>query len=232
MPLSPQPNTLGGRIYQLMRERGFKINPTAKLIGLSGQGLRDILSGDSQSPGTAVIVKLAQLLEVSTDYLLLGQQAAAAYSGYELAESSAGYARGTSARAPGIPVISVTMYGPYIAAGCDWSQLNGVQQITLPDFLRFDADLVGFEIEDNALAPDIRQGAVVVASPERDNWRFLPSGHVFVAYFGGRLWVRRLYFMQEDNSIELRTSGDVPPIRVALNDVIRLWRARVVINRM
>ena len=232
MPLTPNPDSLGGRIYKLMREKGFKINPTAKLIGLSGQGLRDILSGDSQSPGTAVVVRLAQLLEVSTDYLLLGQQNAGTYGGYELAEPAAGYGRASSARPSGIPVISVSLYSAYIAANGDLTQLAGVPQLTLPDFLRLDAELIGFEVEDNVLAPDIRQSAVVIASPERDNWRFLPSGHVFVAYFGGRLWVRRLYFLQEENSIELRTAGDVPPIRVPLNDVIRLWRVRLVLNRL
>lgn len=231
MPLTPDPNTLGGRILQLMRDKGLKINATARTIGLSGQGLRDILSGDSENPGTGVIIKLARLLEVSTDWLLLGQQPSGGFSGYELAEGGSSYGRRAPAQ-PLVPVVHLGAQSAFITANCDLSQVSGLQQLMLPELVRPDAELIAFEVEDHALAPDIRQGSIVITAPERDNWRFLPSGQVFVALFGGRLWVRRLYFMQEENAIELRGSGDLPPVRVSLNEVIRLWRVRLTLSRL
>lgn len=59
----------GNRLNQTRKERGFTAQYVADYIGVALRSYRAYESGDRE-PNFATLVKLADLLEVTTDYLL------------------------------------------------------------------------------------------------------------------------------------------------------------------
>jgi transcriptional regulator with XRE-family HTH domain len=235
MALTPNITTLGGRIARLMIDKGYKINAMARLVDLSGQGFRDILSGQSANPKINVIVKLSELLQVSTDWLLLGRSSAEGFSGYELAEGPSEYLPIPGGSSPGVvvPLVTLRSLPRFVSSGGEVPPAPERQSLTVPALLQLPQDLVAFEIDDNSLAPEIPQGALVVASHEIEELRFLPSGNIYAVLFAGRLRVMKMSNSVEDASITLTgNSSKVPSIRVLYADVARLWRVRYTLNRI
>jgi transcriptional regulator with XRE-family HTH domain len=233
MALTPNMTTLGGRIARLMIDKGYKINAMARLVDLSGQGFRDILSGQSANPKINVIVKLSELLQVSTDWLLLGRSSAEGFSGYELAEGQSEYFPAPSGSGVVVPLITLRSLPRFVSSGGELPPAAERQSLTVPTLLQLPPDLVAFEIDDNSLAPEVPQGAIVVASLETEELRFLPSGNIHVVLFAGRLRVMRVSNSVDDGSLLLSGSNStVPGIRVLYGDVVRMWRVRYTLNRI
>jgi transcriptional regulator with XRE-family HTH domain len=235
MALTPNMTTLGGRIARLMIDKGYKINAMARLVDLSGQGFRDILSGQSANPKINVIVKLSEILQVSTDWLLLGRSSAEGFSGYELAEGAADYFPSAGAANIGVvvPLITLRLQPRFVSSGGELPAAAERQTLTVPALLQLPNDLVAFEVDDNGLAPQVPQGALVVSSLETEELRFLPSGNIYVVLFAGRLRIMRVTNNADVGELTLSGNGPaVPNIRVAYSDVTRMWRVRYTLNRI
>jgi transcriptional regulator with XRE-family HTH domain len=63
-------DTLGSRIRQARERYGMSQVELARRIGVSATALNQIESGKTADPGVSRIVKIAEILGVSTDYLL------------------------------------------------------------------------------------------------------------------------------------------------------------------
>lgn len=59
------------RIIELMKKNGFSAKKTTELLGASASSISDWKSGRLR-PSIEHIIKLAQIFDVSTDYLLTG----------------------------------------------------------------------------------------------------------------------------------------------------------------
>ena len=70
------PSTLGQRIAHLRERRGLKQRQLAEAAGLSSTFLSEI-ENDRRNVGAAILLRLADTLDASLDYLLRGEEARA-----------------------------------------------------------------------------------------------------------------------------------------------------------
>lgn len=225
-------DTIGGRIAMLVRAKGLRINELADKIGISGQGLRDILSGKSKSPKADVMIALSRELEVSTDWLLHGDASGV------LNEPSVIYGNGQlpqkrEIQSP-IPYISLRVQAAFIAYGGAFTGLEELQRFTLPASLSASAEMIAFEVDGDSTYPELKPGSVVICSAETGDLQYLRSGAFYTVLYSGQLTVARLNNkVQTDKVIELQTStGDFSPIRVRVSDIQKIYRVHMVLQRI
>lgn len=66
------PTTIGGRIYRVMRIKGITHTEISKKVGICRQSVTHYLNDQRKCPAD-IIGKIAKALDVSCDYLILGE---------------------------------------------------------------------------------------------------------------------------------------------------------------
>ena len=66
-------STMLKRIKAEKKKQGYTNNTLAELTGIPVGTLNKILSGDSKDPSISAIIKIAQALNVSADYIVFGE---------------------------------------------------------------------------------------------------------------------------------------------------------------
>ena len=61
---------VGRRIETACAMRGMKMGTLADTIGVSRNALSSIVTGKTEDPSSGIVVRIAETLEVSTDFLL------------------------------------------------------------------------------------------------------------------------------------------------------------------
>jgi transcriptional regulator with XRE-family HTH domain len=231
--LTVPPDSIAGRLNLLVRSRGIRINELAGIIGLSGQGLRDILGGKSKNPKADVVVSLSNYLEVSCDYLLMGHESAFSGSG-ATAESKVAYL--TRGRAPAvqqiIPYVPIRGLSTFVEGYEDMSRLDDVQRFSLPEGMSLKGEVIAFEVEGDSMFPDVKSGSLVVCTAETGDVRYLQSGSMYAVVYAGYFSIKRVINRVEaDGVLELQPSNQAyTPIRVRVEDVKRLYRVQLVMQ--
>lgn len=227
-------DSIATRIQYLIRSKGLRINALATKIGLSGQGLRDILSGKSKAPKADVVMALAQELNVSTDWLLFGSDNATGaqnFSGFELREGFASYGRAKPARS--ILMVLLQYQEQFLQSYPHLDGLADLPRFHLPEQFPIKGEPVAFEVEDDNLAPDIRAGSIVICGAEQSDLRYLASGHLYALSFAGHFAIRRVNnLMDTDGVLELMAGAGYAPNRVPASQVQQVWRVQYVVQRV
>lgn len=225
------PETLGGRIALLMRRKGLRVNEMAEKIGLSGQGLRDILSGKSKRPKSDALIILARELEVSVDWLLNGEPSMA-YEPPMAYGAEAGYP-GQPLKLAHIAFISHQRVRDFVAKGGDISEMNGVVKFFMPSTIVDGQGLVAFEAEGYNGDPRLQNGTVVICSPEEIELERIRSGHYYVVLLANELIIARLNNrMYTDKLVEVMpTLEGFSPVPVRPKDVIALYKVQLFLQK-
>jgi transcriptional regulator with XRE-family HTH domain len=224
-------DTIGGRIALLVRAKGFRINELASKIGISGQGLRDILSGKSKSPKADVMIAISRELEVSTDWLLHGNGSGTLQEPVALYGKANGRQHDPVAQ---VSLIGLLQQAAFLAAGGNLSGLQGLQRFSLPGNFALKGEVVAFEVDGDNSHPELKPGSVVICTSETGDMQYLRSGSFYAVVFGGQLTIARVNNkVHPDQIIELQTGvGDFSPIRIRVQDIERLYRVHLVLQRI
>lgn len=227
-------DSIATRIQYLIRSKGLRINALATKIGLSGQGLRDILSGKSKAPKVDVVMALSQELNVSADWLLFGgdgSKSSQSYTGFELREGMATYGRAKPARS--ILMVLPQLQEQFLRSYPHLDDLAELPRFHLPEQLPIKGEPVAFEVEDDNLAPDIRAGSIVICGAETTELRYLASGHLYAISFAGNFAIRRVNnLMDPEGVLELMAGPGYAPNRVPAAQVQQVWRVQYVVQRV
>lgn len=224
-----EPDTMGERIEELMRSKRYKINALANKIGISGQGLRDILKGKSISPGVQVINKLSEEFNVSVDYLVNGigtaDGAGQVKEGISAYSSRVGLNKLKRERP--ILFVPVRTLPSFIQHYPNLTEVEDLQYFSLPGDIAVRTELIAFEVEGESMAPELKSGSVVVCSAETGNLRYLLSGSIYGVLYAGHFSIKRVInHIDTEGQLELQSSNDkYTPMRVSVNDVQQIWRA-------
>jgi transcriptional regulator with XRE-family HTH domain len=224
-----EPENMGERIEELMRAKRFKINALANKIGISGQGLRDILKGKSISPGVQVINKLAEEFNVSVDYLVNGIGTAESMTQVKESLGSYGTRMGINKvkRERPIPFVPVRTFPSFIQHYPNLNEVEDLQYFSLPGDIAIRTELIAFEVEGESMMPELKSGSVVVCSAETGNLRYLLSGSIYGVLYAGHFSIKRVInHIDNEGMLELQSSNDkYTPMKVSVNDVQQIWRA-------
>lgn len=209
-----------------MQERNLRINEMASRIGMSGQGLRDILSGKSQRPKTDVVVSLAEHLGVSVNWLLSGDGAMAG-------EPGLAYGKTGTATVP-VQFIRLSQRRAFIDARGELRNLTPLEACTLPAFLGLAGPLLAFETGGDTLDSDVRIGDYVVCADESAQLQYLRSGSTYAVLFGEQLVLAKVNNkLQTEGVVELLSSNpSLQPLQVPGGAIDRVYRVVLVWHRL
>lgn len=215
--------TLGARLTRLMRLRGVKINDLARKVALSGQGMRDILSGKSRSPKGDIIVRLSREFGVSTDWLLTGKGDDPL--DYAVArDGAAGYAKAQLRSTTPVPVINRQQKPAFIQALGDTSKLSDLAQLTLPEQWVQAENCIAIEMTED-VGDCVKSGSLAICVSETGEMKYVPSGKLYALLFAGHLHVGVVNNKVEaDGKLELVTGPQTKPLAIPLKEIKRAWQ--------
>lgn len=215
--------TLGNRLTRLMRLRGVKINDLARKVALSGQGMRDILSGKSRSPKGEIIVRLAREFGVSTDWLLTGKGEDPL--DYAVArDGAAGYAKAQLKATTSVPVVNRQQKPAFIQAVGDAGKLTELSQLSLPEQWVQADNCIAIELTED-VGECVKSGSLAICVAETGDLKYVPSGKHYALLFAGHLHVGVVNNkVDADGKLELLTNTHTKPLAIPLKEVKRAWQ--------
>lgn len=225
------PDTLGGRISLLMLKKNIRVNEMAERIGLSGQGLRDILSGKSQRPKSDALSILSRELGVSVDWLLNGEPTMA----FEppLAYGAEAGSPGAAIKLVPVSYISLARVRDFVEHNGDTAAMGGVPKFFLPAPVLDSDRLIAFEADGQSGDARLQIGTVVICTTEAVALDRVRSGHYYVLLHAGELVIARLNNrMHSDNLVEIMpTLEGFSPVPVQAKDVVAIHKVALFLQR-
>lgn len=221
----------------MLQTRGIKINEFAERIGISGQGLRDVLSGKSRHPKANIISAIARQLDVTSDWLLFGSEAyleTTAVGEPTLSYKSKSMPMKASSLIRPIPIVPLNSYAQFIENGGNLMGLENLQRLSLPETMALTGEAMGFEVEGDSLMPEIKPGSIMVGTVEEGKLAYVKSGHYYAVLYAGHFSIGRiLNRIEADKVIDINPANQAfPPIAVKMADIKKIWRLYSVLQRV